>query len=161
MKVLIVSDTHGQIYNLKRVLEIEDAIDMMIHAGDVVKDKDKDYLETMLDFPVYMVGGNNDYFMRLPGEIVVPVGKHRVYVTHGHGHYVSAHTIRLKEAARSRQADVAVYGHTHRPYIDLSGDVITINPGSLSYPRQEGAKASYVIMEITENDEPKITLKYL
>lgn len=159
MKVLIVSDTHGRIGNLKYVLEHEKNIDVMIHAGDV--GRDCDCLKEMVEFPVYMVEGNNDYFMGLPGEIVVPVGKHRVFVTHGHGYYVSAHTIRLKEAARNRNADIVVYGHTHRPDIDLSEDVIAINPGSLSYPRQVGGKASYIIMEELECGEAKFTLKYV
>lgn len=159
MKILIVSDTHGSTGPLRYVLEQEKDIDMMIHAGDV--GKDCDYLKTTMNFPVYIVEGNNDYFMGLPGEIVVPIGSHRVFVTHGHGYYVSAHTIRLKEAARSRQADIVVYGHTHRPDIDTSENVIAINPGSLSYPRQEGWQGTYIIMEINEADEVKITLKHL
>ena len=159
MKVLIVSDTHGNLRNFERVLECEKEIDMLLHLGDV--EHDEDYLEAVMDCPVHVVAGNNDFFSDLPNEIVVEVGNHRVFMTHGHGYYVSAHTRRLKEAARSRQADIVLYGHTHRPDIDETGDVIAINPGSLSYPRQDGRKGTYIIMEILENEDTEFTLKYV
>lgn len=159
MKVLIVSDTHGNLRNFERVLECEKEVDMLLHLGDV--ENDEDYLEAVMDCPVHIVAGNNDFFSDLPNEIVVVIGNHRVFMTHGHGYYVSAHTRRLKEAARSRQADIVLYGHTHRPDIDETGDVIAINPGSLSYPRQDGRKGTYIIMEVCENEDTEFTLKYV
>ena len=159
MKILIISDTHGNLRNFERVLEHEKEVDMMLHLGDV--EKDEDYLVTVMECPVYIVAGNNDFFSDLPSEIVVQIGKYRVFMTHGHGYYVSAHTKRLKEAARSRQADIVVYGHTHRPDIDATEDVIAVNPGSLSYPRQEGRRGTYIIMEINENNDVKFNLKYV
>ena len=159
MKILIVSDTHGNLRNFEKVLECEKDIGMMLHLGDV--EKDEDYLETVMECPVYIVAGNNDFFSDLPNEIVVQIGKYRVFMTHGHGYYVSAHTRRLKEAARSRRADIVVYGHTHRPNIDMTDDVIAVNPGSISYPRQEGRRGTYIIMEVTENSDAKFTLKYV
>ena len=54
-----------------------------------------------------------------------------------------------------------MYGHTHRPLIELEGDIIAINPGSLSYPRQDGKKPSYVIMTLDEDGEAGFCLKYV
>ena len=54
-----------------------------------------------------------------------------------------------------------MYGHTHRPDIDTEGNVIAINPGSLSYPRQEGRKATYIVMEVSDAGEVTFTLKYI
>ena len=159
MKILIVSDTHGSLHNFDTVIEREKEVDMLLHLGDV--EGDDDYMETVMDCPVHIVGGNNDYFSRLPGEMEIRIGSHKVFLTHGHGYHVSVDTRRLKQAARARGADIVMYGHTHRPEIDLEDDVKVINPGSLSYPRQAGRKASYVIMEIGNTGTTEFYLKYV
>ncbi|MBQ8558708.1 MAG: metallophosphoesterase [Tyzzerella sp.] len=159
MRILIVSDTHGSHCNLDEVLEREKDIDMLLHLGDV--EGDDDYIEAVMECPVHIVAGNNDYFSYLPREKEIQIGKYKVFMTHGHNYYVSMSTERLKQAARQRGVDIVMYGHTHRPKIDVSDDVIVINPGSLSYPRQEGRKATYVIMEINRAGEAEFTLHYV
>lgn len=159
MRILIVSDTHGSLRNFDIVIEREKEIDMLLHLGDV--EGDNDYMEAVMNCPVHIVGGNNDYFSGLPGEIELRIGKYKVFMTHGHGYYVSMDTRRLKQAARARGADIAMYGHTHRPDIDLEDGVKVINPGSLSYPRQSGRQATYIIMEVNTEGEVEFTLKHV
>lgn len=159
MRILIVSDTHGSLRNFDIVIEREKEIDMLLHLGDV--EGDDDYMEAVMNCPVHIVGGNNDYFSGLPGEIELRIGKYKVFMTHGHGYYVSMDTRRLKQAARARGADIAMYGHTHRPDIDLEDGVKVINPGSLSYPRQSGRQATYIIMEVNTEGEVEFTLKHV
>lgn len=159
MKILIVSDTHGRHGNLDAVLEREGKIDMLLHLGDV--EDDEHYIEAIAEYPVHILSGNNDFFSYLPGEKEIKIGKYRVFMTHGHGHYVSMNTKRLREAARARGVDIVMFGHTHKPYIDVEGDLKVINPGSLSYPRQEGRQASYVIMEINANGDASFELKFV
>ena len=159
MRILIVSDTHGSLRNFDIVIEREKEIDMLLHLGDV--EGDNDYMEAVINCPVHIVGGNNDYFSGLPGEIELRIGKYKVFMTHGHGYYVSMDTRRLKQAARARGADIAMYGHTHRPDIDLEDGVKVINPGSLSYPRQSGRQATYIIMEVNTEGEVEFTLKHV
>ena len=159
MRILIISDTHGSLHNFDVVTEREKEIDMLLHLGDV--EGDDDYMQEVMNCPVHIVGGNNDYFSGLSGEKEIRIGNHKVFLTHGHGYHVSVDTRRLKQAARSRGADIVMYGHTHRPDIDLEDDVKVINPGSLSYPRQAGRKATYVIMEIGANGTVEFYLKYV
>ena len=159
MRILIVSDTHGSLRNFDIVIEREKEIDLLLHLGDV--EGDNDYMEAVMNCPVHIVGGNNDYFSGLPGEIELRIGKYKVFMTHGHGYYVSMDTRRLKQAARARGADIAMYGHTHRPDIDLEDGVKVINPGSLSYPRQSGRQATYIIMEVNTEGEVEFTLKHV
>lgn len=159
MRILIVSDTHGSLRNFDEVIEREKGIDMMLHLGDV--EGDDDYMENVMNCPVHIVGGNNDYFSGLPGEIEIRIGTYKVFMTHGHGYHVSMDTRRLKQAARTRGADIVMYGHTHRPDIDLEDSVIAINPGSLSYPRQAGRNATYIIMEISDLGNVDFELKYV
>ena len=158
MQILIISDTHGNHRALDKVLEREKQIDMLLHMGDV---EDGDiYLEAVLDFPIHIVAGNNDFYGNLPREEVIQIGKYKVWMTHGHMHYVSLNTCRLKEAARERGVDIVMYGHTHRPDIDIEDDLVVLNPGSLAYPRQEGRRCTYIMMIIDEMGEASFELRH-
>ena len=159
MKILIVSDTHKSSRNLEQVIEREQPVDMLIHLGDV--EGAEDYIKALVDCPVHMVGGNNDFFSDLPREEEFLVEGRRIFITHGHYYYVSMGEDKLKEAARKRGADIVMYGHTHRPsYLDEDG-LIILNPGSIAYPRQAGRKPTYMIMKIDENGQTDIRLMYV
>ena len=56
---------------------------------------------------------------------------------------------------------MVIYGHTHRPVITEENGIKVLNPGSLTYPRQEGRKYTYIIMEIDEKGEVECTLHHL
>lgn len=159
MKILIVSDTHKSHRNLEKVLERTDDVDMLIHLGDT--EGGEDYIQALAYCPVRIVGGNNDFFSELPREEEFEIqGKH-IFITHGHFYYVTMNEEYLKKEAKDRGADIVMYGHTHRPaYSDKDG-IITLNPGSIAYPRQIGRKPSYMIMEIDENGAVKVQLMYV
>ena len=57
--------------------------------------------------------------------------------------------------------DIVIYGHTHKPVVDIEGDIIAVNPGSLTYPRQENRKPSYIIMELDREGKVHFTINYL
>ena len=52
-------------------------------------------------------------------------------------------------------------GHTHKPVIDREADLTLINPGSISFPRQENRKPSYILMEIDAKGAAHYTLTYI
>lgn len=159
MKVLIVSDTHRKNENFLKVLERVAPIDMLVHCGDI---EGSEYLISQAaGCPVEMVVGNNDFFSDLPREKEFYIGKYKVWLTHGHTYYVSMGNEYLKEEARARGADIVMYGHTHRPVVDIEGGLAAVNPGSLTYPRQEGRKPSFVIMELDRKEEAHFTINYL
>ena len=68
---------------------------------------------------------------------------------------------RLKEEARERGADIVMYGHTHKPALTREDDLITLNPGSVSYPRQQGRRPSYMIMELISEGEVVVFQEWL
>lgn len=159
MKILIISDTHKRNDNFFRVMDMIGPVDMVIHCGDI---EGSEYaIEAGAGCPVEMVAGNNDFFSQLPMEREFEIEKYKVWLTHGHHYYVSMGNERLKQEARSRGVDIVFYGHTHRPDIDLEDDVMVINPGSISYPRQDGRKPSYVLMDIDRFGDVHFTLRYL
>ena len=159
MKVVIVSDTHGSHRNLEKVLEEEKPMDMLIHLGDV--EGGEDYITALADCPTHIVRGNNDFFSDLPGEEEFMMGGYHMFISHGHYYYVSMGEERLKEEARTRGADIVMYGHTHKPTLTREEDLITLNPGSIAYPRQEGRRPSYMVMEIGGGDRIEFSLRYL
>lgn len=159
MKVVIVSDTHGLHRNLEKVLEEEKPMDMLIHLGDV--EGGEDYITALADCPTHIVRGNNDFFSDLPGEEEFMMGGYHMFISHGHYYYVSMGEERLKEEARARGADIVMYGHTHKPTLTREEDLITLNPGSIAYPRQEGRRPSYMVMEIGGGDRIEFSLRYL
>lgn len=159
MKVLIVSDTHRQNKNFLDVVEKEKDIDLLIHLGDI---EGSEYtIQQAVSCPVEMVCGNNDFFSSLPSEKIIKIGKHRALITHGHRYYIGMGNEMLKEEAIAQGADIVMYGHTHKPVVEVGNDIVAINPGSLSYPRQENRKASYIVMNIEQNGETSYELKYL
>ena len=158
MKVLIVSDTHRKNDTYLNLVKLHKP-DMVIHCGDA--EGAEELLTEAADCPVYIVLGNNDYFSRLPRELEIEVGKYKVWVTHGHNYYVSMGNEIIKQEAAARGVDIVCYGHTHRPSVDRDKDIIAVNPGSLSYPRQENRRPSYVIMEIDGRERLHFTVSYL
>ena len=159
MKVLIVSDTHRRNENYIKVLERVSPVDMVIHCGDI---EGSEYLiAESAGCPVQMVVGNNDFFSNLPREKEFHIGKYKVWLTHGHNYYVSMSNENLKHEARMRGVDVVMYGHTHRPVVDIEDDIIAVNPGSLTYPRQDNRKPSYIIMDLDREGKAHFTINYL
>lgn len=159
MKILIVSDTHRKNENYLKVLQLVGKLDMVIHLGDV---EGSEYtIREAAGCPVEMIAGNNDFFSDLPSEKTLQIGGYRVMITHGHQYYIGMGNEMLKEEAIANGVDIVMYGHTHRPVIDISDDIIMLNPGSLSYPRQDDKKPSYIIMEIGSAGEATFSLQYL
>ena len=67
----------------------------------------------------------------------------------------------IKQEAKARGFDMVFYGHTHRPVIDETEGILVVNPGSLTYPRQEGRRPSYVLMEVAENGKVTSEICYI
>lgn len=157
MKVLIVSDTHRKNDNYFKVAGLVKP-DLVIHCGDA---EGSEYiLAQAVECPVQIILGNNDFFSYLPRELELKLGSYKVWVTHGHNYYVSMGNEVIKREAAARGMDIVVYGHTHKPVVDMRGSVIAVNPGSLSYPRQEGRRPSYIVMEVEEADV-RFSIEYL
>ena len=160
MKVLIVSDTHGREQNLAEALEQTGPIDQLIHLGDVEGGAEH-IRELAGDAPAAIIAGNNDFFCDLPNERIFTLGGHRIFMTHGPGYFVHSGTLYLKREARKKGADIVMFGHTHKPYMEEDNELLVLNPGSLSLPRQEGHRPTYIVMEIADDGQISYELCYL
>lgn len=116
MKILVVSDTHRKDDNLKLVLSEECPLDMLIHLGDAEGSEHfiPDWVNP--ECRMEMVLGNNDFFSRLDREREIDIAGHKAFITHGHYYGVSMGPEGLVDEAKSRGCDIAMYGHTHRPF---------------------------------------------
>ena len=159
MRILIVSDTHRREENYFTAVKKTQPLDMVIHCGDV--EGSEDWIEAAADCPVIMVAGNNDFFSTLPREKEIMIGPYRAWVTHGHQYCVSVGSEIIKEEALARGVDIVIYGHTHKPLIDIEDRLTVLNPGSMTYPRQDGRRPSYILMEIDKNHQAHYHLNYL
>lgn len=156
---MIVSDTHRNESNYYAALEKETPIDLLIHCGDA--EGREAVITQAAACPTEIILGNNDFFSNLPREKEIELNQYHIWITHGHQYNVSMGNELLKEEARSRGTDIVLYGHTHKPVIEAEEGLLTMNPGSLTYPRQEGRRPSYIILELNENQEPQAEIKYL
>jgi putative phosphoesterase len=120
----LISDTHG----LMRpgVHAALAGVELILHAGDVGGSEILD--ELSLIAPVRAVTGNTDPPGEpgLSGEITLEIDSLRVHVSHGHE--VGSPTP-AKLAARY-DADVVVYGHTHKQLVTRLDGRLFINPGA-------------------------------
>lgn len=157
MKVLIVSDTHRKNDNYFKTLE-KVKPDMVIHCGDA--EGSEEILTKATSCPVHIVLGNNDFFSYLPKELELEIGSFKVWVTHGHNYYVSMGSEIIEREARARGFDIVMFGHTHKPMVHRQDGIIALNPGSLSYPRQEGRWPSYIVMDV-EGEKADFAIEYL
>lgn len=160
MRILIVSDTHRSNENFSKVIKKESGLDLVIHLGDA--EGAEYFLEKEAGCPLDIIAGNNDFFSDLPREREIQLGGYQVLLTHGHNYYVSVGMERIRQEGRERHVDIVMFGHTHRPLVDTpQNDVWLVNPGSLSYPRQDGKRPSYILMDIDTDRTVHMEVKYL
>ena len=163
LRILIMSDSHGRNENVElAIAQVREEIgefQMLIHLGDV---GDARELESLAGVPCYIVRGNTDYDAKLLNTNVIEAGGHRIFATHGHLYQVDMRLDLLRFAALENDCDIAMYGHTHVPYLEEDPDDVTIlNPGSISKPRQADHRYTYMVMEIDDEDEVTYELRYV
>lgn len=143
MRILVVSDTHGSVADLRQAVSSQPKAEVVIHLGDGAADAEK----IKAEFPEKMflqVKGNCDWGSSLPltGEFIAD-GK-KIFYTHGQAFGVKLGEYDVRNEARRRKADILLYGHTHYAFSTYRDELYIMNPGSLS-----GYGASYGIIDIT------------
>lgn len=153
MKILVFSDTHGELCSLRDIIRKNQAdTDLVIHLGDHLKDLHS----VMLDFPMIAslgVLGNCDYgwmYQNARYEGLFTAEKRRIFYTHGHKFNVKFGTDYIVSNAKFNKADVVLYGHSHVSLFEEKNGVTVINPGSLSFPR-DNKNGSYAVLKITDD----------
>ena len=120
----LISDTHGLIR--PGVHSALTGVELILHAGDVGGPAILD--ELRLIAPIRAVFGNTDPpdHPELSSELSMQVNGLRVHVSHGHE--IGSPT--PEKLAERYDADVVVYGHTHRPLVTRRDGRLFVNPGA-------------------------------
>jgi uncharacterized protein len=128
MKILVVSDTHG---NYLAPLECmsDEEIELVVHLGDEISDAKE--LEPLLEIPILKVPGNCDHGAPEPRELTVNLAGRIFFITHGDRFRVKAGIDLLVQKAKQINADVVLYGHTHNPLVSKVEGIFLVNPGTL------------------------------
>ena len=112
MKILLISDTHGDISKVIEILDRVKGIDMILHCGDY--ETDARILENCTDIPVISVTGNCDGGSDYRKTVETPAGKLFDH-PRPHGGRRLYQTL-LTSAAEEEGGCIAVcFGHTHVP----------------------------------------------
>lgn len=154
MRLGIISDTHGLLR--REVFDAFSEVDHILHAGDLGPVDLLTELEAIA--PVTAVYGNTDGWEvrdRLPRVAQLELDGFRIVVTHG-DQFGSPTPEKLNAAFP--EAEIIVYGHTHRPLLTTVDLVVTVmNPGGAGQRRFD-LPPSVGIMELEAGIPPRARL---
>ena len=145
MKIVVVSDNHGNKNHLIDIISMHPDADQCIHLGD----SEFQFHDSVLK-PFKKVGGNCDFDMNYPKESVIETPFGQCFFTHGHLYSVNRNRDNLAQKAIEKNCNIALYGHTHIMNVELIDGVWCINPGSISQSRDHNEE-TYAILTLEQN----------
>lgn len=129
MKILVLSDSHGNISNMLQAAERESPR-LILHLGDCWRDGERLH-DRLPELPLEQVPGNCDFRGSQPTERLLFLGDMRILMCHGHTYGVKQSLMRAGLAAEEKNLDLFLFGHTHKPLVDKRGKTLFLNPGSI------------------------------
>lgn len=130
MKLLVFSDSHHSIGNMYDAVELERP-DKVFHLGDCVPDAE-DLSNAFGGLDMTYVPGNCDYASCAVPSLLREVCGTRIFLTHGHLFGVKTGLSRLLIEGKRLGAQLVLFGHTHRPFLQQQDGIWLLNPGSCS-----------------------------
>lgn len=146
-KILVLSDSHRDIEHMQAAVSLEKP-DLIIHLGDHISDANK-LTWQFPHIPMIAVPGNCDFSSEQTVRIINIEGYH-LMICHGHQYHVKSSLLSIEYAAKEKNADAVLFGHTHHICCDYHNGLLIFNPGSIGQPPYKGSN-SYGILEIDEN----------
>ena len=135
MRILLISDSHGNNEAVDELITRWPNVDLYLHAGDSECHPHSVY-------PFRVVRGNCDYSFDMQDELLIPTPFGNILMRH------------KKEISPKKLQDndvkVFIYGHTHVPECTKRKGVAFINPGSLAYPRSEYGP-TYMVLDLNKD----------
>ena len=159
MKVLVISDTHGNIDKVRDLLEMlqRSEIKIVLHCGDYISDA-RLIQKFYKNLEVYGVYGNCDVGFGGEYSTVVTIEGVAIYMTHGHRYGVKwGEYDELAIDAAAHGAVVAVCGHSHQAFLEEIEDVLVMNPGSMTLPR-DSKWPSYGVLDLEDGKIKNVSI---
>ena len=146
-RIALFGDSHNMFSRLPLAIEKLGKVDMLFHLGDFAIDAERIAAE-LGDVPYVSVKGNNDSGSVYPRMRIERVEDVWIMLVHGDAYYNLYHMI---NTARDNHCSAILYGHTHEPLLQADGEILIVNPGSISLPRR-GSKPSCALLEVEGKD---------
>lgn len=144
MKALVLSDSHGDFYNVNKILQSQPGAEVVFFLGDGLNDIER----CRLNYPEKMfitVRGNCDWGSDAPIEQFFSIEGKKIMATHGHAYNVKFTYSEAIYHARENKCEVLLFGHTHNAVTAYDHGLYIMNPGSA-----HGYGATYGLLDITQ-----------
>ena len=184
MKIAVISDIHGNLYALMRVLEdIEDKkVDTIICLGDLVGygphpneviamikrrniiclkgNYDASVVDESFPFTVDELRASNKFYLNsLPTSLTLEFEGKKVLFVHGSPNKINEYMLEEGENTASimenLDADVLVCAHTHIPSVKKFGQKLFVNDGSVGKPKIGRPNPTYCVLDIEKDRDVK------
>ena len=154
MKLLIMSDTHGNQTMIHAMIDHALKVDITLHLGDNYHDA-----QAILDAGACVI--------RIPGtwgaQYQDPLIDNRRFETWLGWRFFLTHTPEIDahdlpqdldpfDVLSKKLCDVFCHGHTHEPMLRYYNDVLILNPGHLKGSMDRGFAASYAVATLTQTE---------
>ena len=113
----------------------------------------------------HVTPGNKAWLRTLLPDIRLDVNGVRLRVVHGSPRKMNEYLFEdrdpssLQRIAASADCDVLVFGHTHKPWSRMIGDVLFVNAGSVGKPKDGDPRACWALLEISSTGEATVTFR--
>lgn len=140
MKFVVVSDSHGAYQELLDVININQDADVFIHLGDY-------------ELPEYLLNrfifckGNCDFLSTHKSSFDIDYEFGKLHFEHGN--HIDFKN--FNEYVISKDANIFLFGHTHKKLALKIKNTYVFNPGSLTRPR-DGNLGSYLIIYVDKEN---------
>lgn len=150
MRVLVLSDSHGDRWRLLKAIDAQPEAKYIIHLGDGAQDMEG--LENLPGKITLQVRGNGDFDPDIPYSLHGKIAGVSYFACHGHMEFVKYGDQTLWEKARDFGASLVLYGHTHQAVTEYRDGVWLMNPGSVH-------QGEYGVVDITPQGVMPILMK--
>ena len=147
MKILVLSDTHGFVKGIIKILTSHPDIKEVFFLGDNTNDIDA-VKEQFKNINFHVVSGNCDIASTYKSSEIATVNGTRIFFTHGHKYGVKYSLEALKKTARENNCTLALFGHTHCSLSAYDDSLYIVNPGSPAFARD--GFPSYAVIDIAD-----------
>lgn len=160
MKIVIVSDIHDNLTNLKKCLDWcgKNKVDNLVFCGDLTNSETLNFLSNKFERTIYLVKGNVEIYDEdevKEYDNIEYFGKAGRFELDGKFIGFCHELYFIEEVLEKGNCDIIFYGHTHRPWTSEKHGVKIVNPGTLGGMFE---KATFAIWD-TASD--KLELKLL
>lgn len=156
MKIAVISDSHYNENSIALIKQYLKDVDVLLHCGDGAPDIK--HIETYFNGEIYAVRGNCDITLEYPLERVIEIMGKRIFITHGHMYNVKNEYNTIFYKGKEVDANIVLFGHTHKAIITSYDNLNIMNPGSISLPYGRD-KRTIGFIELLEDKNIEMYLK--